>query len=197
MNKETQKLRFWIQWWPGSFNELALQQYVTKEDIADYQTIYLYTTEKVMHAVDSGEVDRWVFAVVNSAWGLVQESLDAIGKYQFKVTADINLAIQHFLMCRKDVPRYSITKIMAHPQVFSQCQKTLWRHYVKYICESWEGDLIDTAKAAEALATGQISTDTAILWNKLLAEMYDFQIMAENLQDRDDNMTRFLVVEKI
>lgn len=73
-----------------------------------------------------------MFAIVNSKGGLVQESLDAIGKYNFEVIADVNLTIKHVLMCRKDIARYEVTTIMAHPQVFSQCQDTLQRHYMRY-----------------------------------------------------------------
>lgn len=148
-----------------------------------------------MEAVTKGQVDFGVFAMVNSKGGLVQESLDAIGKYSFDVIADVNLAIKHVLMCRRDIPRYEVSKIMAHPQVFSQCQDTLRRHYMRYELCSGEGDLIDTAKVAENLADGILDMHIAVLGSRFLAELYDLQIMAENLQDRDDNMTRFLVVK--
>lgn len=187
---------FWIQWGRWSFNEQALQQYAHEHEIFGYETKYLYTTHTVMEAVVHGEVDFWVFAMVNSKGGLVQESLDAIGKYSFEVVADVNLAIKHVLMCRKDIPRYEVTTIMAHPQVFSQCQDTLRRHYMRYELVSGEGDLIDTAKVAESLADGTLDNHIAVLGSRFLADLYDLQIMAENLQDRDDNMTRFLVVRK-
>jgi prephenate dehydratase len=187
---------FWIQWGRGSFNEQALLQYIRENNITDYETNYLYTTHNVMEALHRGEIDFWVFAMVNSKGGLVQESLDAIGKYSFEVVADVNLAIKHVLMCHKDIPRYEITTIMAHPQVFSQCQDTLARHYMRYTLVSWEGDLIDTAKVAESIANKHLDNHIAVLGSRYLSELYDLQIMAENLQDRDDNMTRFLVVRK-
>lgn len=189
-------MKFGIQWGRGSFNEQALHQYVSEIQMYIYDTVYLYTTHAVMEAVTRGEVDFGVFAMVNSKWGLVQESLDAIGKYNFDVVADVNLPITHVLMCRKDVPRYEITTIMAHPQVFSQCQNTLARHYMRYELISGTGNLIDTAKVAESLAHGSLHHYTAVLGSRLLATLYDLQIIAENLQDRDDNMTRFLVVKK-
>ena len=100
-------------------------------------------------------------------------------------------------MCRRDIPRYEVTTIMAHPQVFSQCQDTLRRHYMRYELLSGEGDLIDTAKVAESLADGTLDNHIAVLGSCFLADLYDLQIMAENLQDRDDNMTRFLVVKRM
>ncbi len=183
-----------IQWGRGSFNEQALHQYTQENNIIGYEVDYLYTTHRVMEAVIHHEVDFGVFAMVNSKWWLVQESLDAIGKYNFSVVWDVNLAIKHVLMCRKDIARYEVTTIMAHPQVFSQCQDTLKRHYQRYELVSWEWDLIDTAKVAEALSSWQLDAHIAVLWSRYLAELYDLQIIAENLQDRDDNMTRFLVV---
>lgn len=187
---------FWIQWGHGSFNEQALEQYCNEQQITDYTVKYLYTTHNVLEAVVHGEVDFGVFAMVNSQWWLVQESLDAIWKYNFTVVADVNLAIKHVLMCRKDIPRYEVSTIMAHPQVFSQCQNTLARHYIRYTLVSGTGDLIDTAKVAESLADGTIDNHIAVLGSRFLASLYDLQIIAENLQDRDDNMTRFLIIAK-
>jgi chorismate mutase / prephenate dehydratase len=184
-----------IQWGRGSFNEQALQQYCREQEIFAFETKYLYTTHGVMEALMQGMIDYGVFAMVNSKGGLVQESLDAIGHYRFEVVSDVNLAIKHVLMCRKDIPRYEVTTIMAHPQVFSQCQETLQRHYMRYNLVSGEGDLIDTAKVAESLADGTLDMHIAVLGSRFLAELYDLQIMAENLQDRDDNMTRFLIIK--
>jgi prephenate dehydratase len=99
-------------------------------------------------------------------------------------------------MKRKDVELDKIRSIMAHPQVLKQCQKTL---KIKYACQnliSGKGDLIDTAKAAWALANGKIASNTFILGPKNLAKLYDLEIVAGNLQDSQENWTTFFLVKR-
>ncbi len=85
---------------------------------------------------------------------------------------------------------------MAHPQVFKQCEQTLRATYSHLTLMSGEGDLVDTAKAAEELAKGNLPSTTAILGPKTLADHYHFDIIAKDLQDKKDNLTRFLVVAR-
>lgn len=185
-----------IQWWKWSFNESAMNIYIQKYNIQNFEVKYLYTTHNVMEELDKWDVDKWIFAIVNSSWWLVQESLDAIWKYIFSVECDLELNISHVLMCRKDVYWNEIDTIMAHPQVFYQCQNTLKKQYPNMKLVSGEWDLIDTAKIAECIANESLPKNTAVLWSELLAEIYNFQIIANNLQDHNNNKTRFLVVNK-
>jgi prephenate dehydratase len=56
--------------------------------------------------------------------------------------------------------------------------------------------MVDTAKAAEQLSLGKLSKSIAILGPKNLSDRYNFDIIAENLQDKKDNLTRFLLVKR-
>ncbi len=189
-------ITFGIQGGMGSFNEEALMSYVTKHTIKNYKTAYLYTSEKVLKHLYEGDIDFGLFAIANATGGLVEESIQAMAKYQFAIKEDFTILIRHFLMKRKDVQTQDITTIMAHPQVFKQCEQTLQERYPYLTLQSGEGDLVDTAAAAAELAKGNLSPTTAILGPKTLAEHFDFDIIAEELQDKKDNLTRFLVVAR-
>ena len=189
-------LTFGIQGGRGSFNEEALQEYIVRKNIEHYKTEYLFTTEKVLKNLHEGNIDFGLFAISNSTGGLVEESIQAMAKYQFSIVEDFTILIRHFLMKRKDVSIEEITTIMAHSQVFKQCDQNLKERYPHLTLITGEGDLMDTAKAAEELAKGNVSKNTAILGPKTLASHFEFDIIAENLQDKKDNLTRFLLVTR-
>ena len=195
MNKgNSKKIIFGIQGGRGSFNEDAVNQYIKNNKIKNSEIKYLFTTMNVMASLNRSEIDFGVFAISNSRGGLVDESLQALGKSKFQVIGNVVVAVKHFLMKRKDINKNNIKIIMAHNQVFKQCCITLDRsHPDKKLLEG-KGNLKDTAKAAEALAKGKLPKHTAILGPIQLAKLFDLEIIDRDLQDDPDNRTTFLIV---
>lgn len=185
-----------IQGGQGSFNEQALLKYIKDNSITECKIQYLYTSEKVLKNLTEGNIDYGLFAIANSTGGIVEESMKALAKYSSSIISDFEIPVKHFLMKRKDVDTNTITSIMAHPQVFAQCKQTLMINFSQYKIISGKSDLVDTARAAEYLATDKLPKTTAILGAIGLAEKYNFDIIAENLQDKKDNLTRFLLVKR-
>ena len=99
-------------------------------------------------------------------------------------------------MKRKDVDLKNIKTIMAHSQNFRQCKDNLAKKYLNLKQVSGQGDLLDTAKSAEALAKNKIDKNTAILGPKILATIYNLEIIDENLQDNENNLTTFFLVSR-
>jgi len=188
--------KYGIQGGQGSFSEQALLRYINVNKIKNYKIRYLFTTEKVLKNLTEGNIDCGLFAVSNSTGGIVEESMQALAKYSTRIISDFEIPVKHFLMKRKDVDTNTITSIMAHPQVFAQCKQTLMINFSQYKIISGKSDLVDTARAAEYLATDKLPKTTAILGAIGLAEKYNFDIIAENLQDKQDNLTRFLLVKR-
>ena len=180
----------------GSFNEQAIFHYLQKDKIANYKISYLYTSENVLRALYEGAIDYGLFAIHNSIGGIVNESIKAMSRYKCTILQEITIPIKHFLMKRKDVAQNKLTKIMAHSQVFKQCKKTLSGNFPDFVLESGKGNLVDTAKAAQALSIGKLPKTTAILGPKHLSELYNLEIIAENLQDDKINNTSFLLVTR-
>jgi chorismate mutase/prephenate dehydratase len=116
--------------------------------------------------------------------------------YKFRIVDKVTIFIRHFLMKRKDVSFNKIFQIMAHPQVFAQCQNNLRKKYPNLKLVSGKNEMIDTAKAAKALSQGKIDKNTAILGPKILSDIYQFDIVDNNLQDDKNNKTTFLLIKK-
>jgi prephenate dehydratase len=185
---------FGIQGGEGSFNEEAVRFFIREHGVQDAQVEYLYTSENVMAAVASGKIERGQCAIYNSAGGWVDETTDALEKYPVKVVEEFEIKIAHALMLRPDQDLSEIDTIMCHPQVFAQCRKNLAEKYPYLRQLSGEGDLIDNAKTAEALALHKLPDTVAVMGSKALAEIYGLEVVEDNLQDLQENFTRFIHV---
>lgn len=189
-------ITFGIQGGRGSFNEQALQSYIAKHSIEDYEVKYLYTSENVLTALDNGEIDFGQFAIHNSIGGIVDESIKAMAAHKFEIVEEFAIQIQHFMMKPKDVAKEKIDTLMSHPQVFKQCKSTLREKYPGMIQKVGKGELIDHAMVAKRMSEGKIEKNIAVLGPKILSEIYEFEIMDNNLQDLDENWTSFLMTKR-
>lgn len=191
----SKKLILGIQGGKGSFNEEAVLYYIKRNQIKDYEIKYLFTSERVLKALDDGEINRGQFALFNSVGGIVDETIEAMGGHLFKVYDKFAIKIAHALMISPGADFNQIDTIMTHPQVLSQCKTTLLEKYPHLKQTSGEGDLIDSAKAAESLSLGELSANHAVMGSRILAELFGLTIIEENLQDLNLNFTTFLQVE--
>lgn len=185
-----------IQGGKGSFNEEAISDYIQRKKIKKYKVKYLYTSAGVLRALHAGEIDRGQFAIHNSTGGMVQESIQAMAKYKFKIIDQFAIKICHALMVGTDVDLGEITTIMTHPQVLAQCKQTLTEKYPGLKQTSGKGKLIDHATVAKKLAEKKIPRHVATMGSKILAKLYDLKIVEGDLQDLEENYTSFLVVER-
>lgn len=185
-----------IQGGRGSFNEKAIHVYLDKNKITEYEIIYLHTSEKVLKALYNKQIDLGQFAIQNSIGGIVNESIQAMSKYIFKIVDQFSIEIAHALMIRSDSDISIIDTIMTHPQVLSQCKNNLDEKYSLLNRVSGEGDLIDHSNVAKHLSKNMLPKNIATMGSNILAEIYGLKIIEDNLQDRKDNLTTFLIVTK-
>lgn len=193
---DPERLTIGIQGGKGSFNDEAVQHYVKKAGIQNYEIRYLYTSERVLADVHSGDVDWGLFAIHNSVGGMVGESVEAMARYKFSIVEEFAIIIAHALMIRDDAEYEDITSVMAHPQVFAQCKSTLARKYPDLRLTSGKGALIDHANVARQLGTHKLPKDIATMGSKVLADLYGLKIVEDNLQDADENYTSFLMIKR-
>ncbi|MBX3149886.1 prephenate dehydrogenase/arogenate dehydrogenase family protein [Candidatus Obscuribacterales bacterium] len=185
-----------IQGGRGSFNEEAARYYLSRTPECKFELHYLHTTENVLRALHEGVVDRGQFAIHNSLGGIVTETVQASAKYRFDIIEEFGIKISHALMISKDAEFNEVDTIMTHPQVLRQCHTNLLQKYSKLKQTSGEGDLVDHAKVAELLASGELPKNIAVMGSRTLAEINDLKIIEDNLQDLDSNFTSFLWVQR-
>jgi len=171
----------------GSFSEQAGESYDPQGEI-----IPLVSALNVLHALSAGEIERGIFPIENSNGGIVIEAVHAMAKYNFEIEKMFELDVHHMLLVKPGVTASHIRTISSHDQAIKQC-----RMYVKRI---WgEADIVpylDTAKAAEDLASGVLVDTTAVIAPRRCAELYGLEILEESIQDLKYNYTTFIVAKK-
>ncbi|HEX8932194.1 MAG TPA: prephenate dehydrogenase/arogenate dehydrogenase family protein [Patescibacteria group bacterium] len=185
-----------IQGGKGSFNEEAINYYLKRNNITKYKLEYLYTSLNVLRSLHEGSIDQGLFAIHNSTGGIVQESIEAMSQYKFKIVEQFAIKIAHTLMIREDAKLSDITTIMTHPQVLAQCKNNLSQKYPNLKQTSGEGELIDHALVAKQLAEKKLPKEIAVIGSKVLSELYRLKIVETDLQDLKENYTGFLLVAR-
>lgn len=145
--------------------------------------------EDVFEAVNKGEAKYGVIPVENSTAGSVHESYDLIMKYRFYVVGAYDLKIEHCLCAKADTKYEDITDVYSHPQALSQCNNFLKSFDFTGV------NFSNTAAAAEFVAKSS-KNNIAVICSELAAKKYGLKNLKRNVQNNNNNRTRFIVISK-
>ncbi len=151
--------------------------------------MYFNTFDGVFGAVDKGLCSYGILPIENSLHGSVTTIYDLMKKYSFYIVKSLRLKINHTLLAKHDVKLSDIKTIYSHEQALGQCSEFLKSLNVKIIpCEN-------TAIAAKMVAESD-SNDIAAISSIGCAELYSLNILCENVQNSDNNYTKFICISK-
>ena len=120
--------------------------------------------------------------IENSLGGGVMDTIDLLKERNEKVTGEITLGIQHALISEEESIK-DIEKIKSHPQALAQSKEIIENN-------SWNTEETNsTAEAVTGLEEGE-----AALTSEIAAKINDKNILKRSVQDKDVNVTRFLVL---
>ena len=169
----------------GTFTQAALLQITNPDDLL---TPYANVTA-ALDAVRNGECTKALVPIENSVEGVVARTLDelAMGK-PLVITAETTLPVSFALMSLPATEKANIKSIATHPHAESQCRSFIAKNFP-------HAEVIETAStaaAAQGLAAGKY--DAAIA-SPAAAKNYGLKIIAENIGDNENAITRFVLVE--
>ena len=170
----------------GTFTEAALLKIAASGD----QLIAYANVTAALDAVRKGECDKALVPIENSVEGVVARTLDelAIGD-PLVITAESTLPVSFSLMVLEDTDPKSIKSIATHPHAESQCRTYIANNYpTAQVIET-----ASTAAAAKGLAKGD--WDAAIA-APIAAKNYQLKVIATDIGDNSNAVTRFVTVEK-
>ena len=152
------------------------------------RALALSTSDEVFHEVEAGNADFGVVAVENSTEGTVSNTLDRLINSPLYICGEVELRIHHCLMGRMQSLR-SVVRVCAHAQALAQCRGWLDQHAPEAERVAVSSNAEGARRARDEVGTAAIAGDTA-------AEVYSLRILANEIEDRADNTTRFLVLGK-
>jgi prephenate dehydratase len=139
-------------------------------------------------AVQSGEVDRAVVPIENSLEGGVAATLDTLADADtsVRIVRETVQSIHHHLIAAQAMSLGSVERVLSHPHAVGQCS-----HFLREQLPAVEIEAASsTAEAVRSLADSD--RPWAAIGSRLSAELYDATVLAERIEDRPDNVTRFV-----
>jgi prephenate dehydratase len=167
---------------PGAFSEEAVVTIWPTAEPVPTRNVF-----DVARAVAIGQTDAGVLPVENSVAGGVVAAYDALANEpKLHAIAEAILHINQYLLAPAGATLESIEVVESHPVALAQCSAFLSR-----MPRVREQAASDTASAARDVARSRDPKRAAIA-GKRAAERYGLTILAEHIEDRPDNQTRFL-----
>jgi chorismate mutase/prephenate dehydratase len=146
----------------------------------------LGTGDEVFHEVEAGNADFGVVAVENSSEGTVTHTLDRMVSSPLHICGEVELRIRHCLMGRME-SLAGIVRVCAHAQALAQCRGWLDHNLP-------DAERVPVSSNAEGARRARDETGTAAIAGETAAEVYGLRLLVNEIEDRADNTTRFLVI---
>ncbi len=140
----------------------------------------------VFSEVEKEKIKWGVVPIENSLEGSVNLTLDKLINTTLRIRAEIALRIHHCLVS-KEKSISALERVYSHPQALAQCQEWLRANLPQAVLVEVES----TAAAAKRVAGEK---GGAAIGSRAAAELYDLTVLAEGVEDKASNTTRFLVV---
>ena len=145
----------------------------------------------VAQMVERGEVDAGMLPIENTLAGSVVGSYDALTACEsLHVVAETVVEIHHCVLGVRGAALDALETVESHPVALAQCTRWLRGHASIDVRAAY-----DTAGAARDVAARGDARAAAIA-GRHAAVRYDLEILAADIEDRSDNQTRFLMVER-
>lgn len=174
----------------GSYCEMAKDEFLDKYDIYPAEEPFNMIS-RVVDFVDNNEGSIGVIPLENSIEGTVRESSDTLIKTKnpnVRILSEFIIPINHCLLS-KVTELYSITGVISHPQALAQCHEFISTQLPMNV------SIIKASSTAEAARSldGYNLTYSAI-GSKKTAQLYNLNIICENINDDPTNQTRFALI---
>ncbi len=148
----------------------------------------------VIRAVESGYVRYGVLPIENSTAGIVGATYKLLEGHDVYAVRSVRCKIEHSLLANPGVKLSDIKEVISHEQAVHQCEKFIAslgtpEHPVKVTYAA------NTAVAAKYVHDSG-RTDIAAISSYCCANLYSLNTLARDIQDTDNNYTRFLCISK-
>jgi prephenate dehydratase len=181
------RLRIAFQGELGSFSDEAIQQLWG----GDVHRLPYRDFADVTASVAAGVADRGVLPIENTMAGSIAGSHDALSAMpDLQVVAETVVAVHHCLLGTPSTQFENITTVLCHPVALAQCQRFFAEQSQLEVHPSYDtaGAAMDVSKIADPAV--------AAVASRRAAAHYGLRVLRENIEDRDDNQTRFLAISR-
>lgn len=180
-----EKARIACQGVEGAYSQIAASKMFKIPSI-----LYFSSFDGVFAAIESGMCEYGVLPIENSTAGSVKRVYDLMVDHNLYVVRSMRVKIDHNLLSKPGTKLGDVKEIFSHEQAIDQCAAFLrtLKDVKVTVCPN-------TAVAARMVAESERG-DVAALSSRDCAELYGLCALANSVQDKSNNYTRFICVAK-
>jgi prephenate dehydratase len=182
MAKKTNKIAY--QGEPGANSDTA-----SRNVYPSMEPLPCPTFEDALNAVETGAADLGMIPIENTIAGRVADIHHLLPESKLHIVGEYFLPIHFQLMVLPGVKRTEIKTVHSHIHGLGQCRKYIRKNGWKPIVAG------DTAGAAK-LISEEKDRSMAALAPELAASLYGLDIIEKDVEDTENNITRFVVLSK-
>ncbi len=172
---------------PGTFSEEAIG---ICDLCREAEPLPFPTFADAYEAALGGEADAALLPIENSLEGSVGATLDLlVHRPGLLIRRELFLPVQQHLLARPGTSLGEIGRVLSHPQSFGQCGRFLRERLPGVPLEPTHSTADAARQAAERPAAAAVAGRAA-------AARYGLAVLAESIQDADENVTRFVLVTR-
>jgi len=141
----------------------------------------------IFREVKTGKAKFGVVPIENSSNGIVTDTINCLSKHNMKIIAEVVLDIHHTLASTCDKIE-NIKRIYSKDIAFEQCRKFLTNFGLD------EVELIPIESTTKAAKLAVKEPHSAAICPHVGAKLHNLPILFENIEDKDNNKTRFFII---
>jgi prephenate dehydratase len=171
----------------GTFSEEAALRQAERDNA---ELVAFSSFPALVSAVETGLAESAMLPIENSIEGSVSATVDLlIHETALKIRAELALPVRHFLAIVPGTKLGDIATITSHTQALGQCRRFIER----CLPNARQEAALSTAAAVESVMRDKDPARAAI-GTLRASEIYGAEILARDIQDNDNNVTRFVVL---
>ena len=168
----------------GTYTDEACYFYAPTDERVPFASLGLVTS-----ALEEGKVEEAVVPIENSLGGTVIEVVDyLITSKNANIIGEILLPIDHCLITRPGVNISDIRVVKSKQEALTQCRKFLSNEL------NLAEQIATTSTALAVTDLKECDERTAAIGPRRSAELAELPILAQGIQDRQNNVTRFAIL---
>ena len=177
----------------GTNSHMAAEEFIKVEKIEDAKLIPCGTIKSIIQEIDQNSDLTAIVPIENSIEGVVRETLDNVIRTKDRsvvISKEMIVPIHHCLISKaRDIS--AIKTIISHPQAIAQCQGFILKTF-------GDGIKVMNAPSTSDAVVSLLERDEnfAAIGNAKAAEFYGIPVLKSNINDEDDNKTRFVYLSR-
>jgi prephenate dehydratase len=160
---------------------------LAKKAFPEGDFIFCTYIEEIFRKVEGMEAEKGVAPIENMLHGSVREAITSLNKYNVKINRAFNLPIHHCIASQSN----DFKTIISHPQAIAQCSGFLEDYKNKGL------KIENCTSTSKAISIAKENKDYAAIGSKIAAIKSNLSVLKENIEDNNNNVTRFIQISKI